>query len=347
MEAFLPGDVGIEHPDGPGFVGLYKDGTAVLDTGALASLLMCGGNGEDSGKVNLTAGSLRLKLYPGLEMEIGLKEITGTSTLVDNTEEGEGNFTAGVDDMSRERPKVLLKSAFFGDPDEQEVPDLYMEAGRCPDLYDWGNAISPRTLGKRLKRGFRFRIGGFADLEIDLERKEFRFTMADDAAPSPFQFRINPDEAVLTRGSQFISFNDKGIFLKGNVIGLAGPWTMWSAADLAGFTHQAMPQTRTDGTPFLSTACEWKDAAAGAGVKFVKSAYFGKNEEPAVLQNFLSKTYSRLARDLAQHQHQATAIGSPTSPPLPKPLADWVEDSVIYSNPTGTTYMDQTSKIVI
>jgi hypothetical protein len=345
-EALLPGAVHLRHPNSPANMGLYEDGSIVLSTGMLANLLLS----SDGGKVSFIAGGLVANIIPGLKFEIALNEVSGATT----AETSSTTFVGGVSETSREREQVTMKATFQGDPDT-DTPDASLEAGRCADLSDWGNAISARSLGTRLKRGFKVRIGDFMDVELDLETKELRLTMVDEDAPSPFQFRINPEEAVLTRGQQFISFNDKGIFLKGDMIGLAGPWTMWSPQDLASFKHSSMPEVRSDGTQFLSPVCEWKTDPTGPGVKFVKSAFFGKNEEPAVLQSFLTDTYSRdmqdLATGMASHTHNITtpAPGSPTTPPIPPPsgVVDWLKSGVTYSDPTGNAYMNNISKILI
>jgi hypothetical protein len=112
-----------------------------------------------------------------------------------------------------------------------------------------------------------------------------------------------------------------------------------------------MPETRADGTQFLSPVCEWKTVPDGSGVKFVKSAFFGKNEEPAVLQSFLTQAYAKDQRNLALHTHNiiTPVPGSPTTVAAIPPTAvgDWASDAVKYADPTGKTYMDQISKIMI
>jgi hypothetical protein len=364
-EPILPGDVLIQHrtwpPEdiptaNPSFMGFYRDGSIVIDAGLLSLLLS-----NSNGAARLRCERLGLEVIPGLSFDMGMVDPTTGKVVVDTSKAENTSFTAGVSDTTREKEKVRVNGYFFSDPDDEGnslypiPPDLLFEAGRCKETGDWKNGISPRTKDKKLGRGFKFRFYDFLDFEIDIENKELRLTIYDPDNPapagSPFQFRLNPDEAVLTKGAQFISFQEKGIFLKGQLLGFAGPWTMWSEADTAKFSHDSMPQTRVNGKPFLSTVCEWKDDILAPGVKFTTSAFFGQNEEPAVLQSFLTDTYARDMRDLAIHTHNiiTPVPGTPTTVATipPTAIGDWVQSAAMAADKVGLTYLGEISKIKI
>lgn len=342
----LPGDVSIKHTGTASSVTTYADGSFVVDTGGILTAMFS--TVEDL--LGLRMERLHAEIVPGAELDVGL--INPSLGQVPASQPS-SEYTAGVTDVSKERKKLRGTLLFQSDPDGT-VPDCLVEAGRCQEIGDWGNGISSRTVSAKLSTGLKVRLGDFADFEIDLKNKEIRLTVVDPNnptrfTPAPFQVRMNPDEFVLTRGTQFISFRDEGIFLKGDVVGLAGPWTMWSQADLATFTHQSVPATRVDGKPFLDPVCDWKDDPLAPGIKVVTSAYFGQNEEPAVLQKFLTDHYKKDIAGLLQHTHTSSTPGSPTSPPTAPPtaLADWATSQILYSDTTGNLYLDQISKINI
>jgi len=352
-EPLIAGDVLIQrtspswHTEGQknrAFFGMYSDGSLVLDSSYILSMVFA----SFDGSFNLRAEELNLEVLPGFRFSVAHKDM-GQQKMPG---ESGANYNAGTTESDREDKKLNLTLEVESDPDTG--PDLYLEGGQCSSMKDWKNGQSKRTKDKKLENGFKVRLGSIADLEVDLPNKELRITMAVPfTTSSPFQLRMNPDEFVLMRGSQFISFNDKGIFLKGNIIGIAGPWTMWGSQDLESFKQDAMPDTRANGTPFLSTVAEWKDDPKYPGIKFTKSAFFGSQEEPAVLQSFLTDVYARDMKDLAAHMHNYTWTTVPgtasTTPAIAPPTAigDWGESAKMAADKEGTSYLEEISKIMI
>lgn len=334
-EPLIPGDVIMKRKDKvKSFLGLYSDGSIVVDTDQILSFLFS----SFDGSFNLRAEELNFELVPGIKLnavhkDMGQQKVITHDKLL-------SNYNDGATESDRENKKLNIKVDVQSDPDGS--PDLYLEGGQCSSNGDWKNGKSPRTSGKALENGFKVRFGSFADLEVDIPNKEIRVSMFIPPTSSQiFQLRMNPDEFVLMRGDQFISFNDDGIFLKGKMIGIAGPWTMWSEADLAQFKQDSMPKTRSDGKPFLSSVCEWTGAdPTKQGIKFTRSVYFGSKEEPAILQGFLADTYTQDLQTLMSHTHNIiTPIpGNPTTPAVGQiPL--WAVEKAKYSTPE--LYKDQ------
>lgn len=211
-----------------------------------------------------------------------------------------------------DKRKMRIEAGIAPDP-EDNILDFFLEAGLLFDRDDPGYGKSTDTTGKRIQRGLRVRIGDFAIFEIDVENKEIRLT-SDVPGVDPtdlYQIRLNQSEFVVSWGKQFMSFRDDGILLKGDLIGLAGPWAMWSKTITSSLLHNT-ELSRDQMQP----VAEWKED--GTGIKFNKSVYFGDNEELAVLQSFIKDVYDVDKKALGLHFHTYTppALVTLTSPAL-------------------------------
>jgi hypothetical protein len=207
---------------------------------------------------------------------------------------------------------MRLEAGLAPDP-ENNLIDLFLEAGLLFEMDDPGYGRSQTTTGKKVKKGLRFRIGDFGILEFDTVNKELRLTInVEDAPPTDlYQIRLNQEEFVISWGQQFISMRSDGILLKGDLLGFAGPWAMWPAAITNSLLHNT---TLTEDQ--MRPIAEWKED--GTGIKFSKSVYFGNNEELAVLQSFIDNVYDVDKEALKTHIHTYVppALVTGTSPAL-------------------------------
>jgi hypothetical protein len=229
-----------------------------------------------------------------------------------------------------EDKKVRLESFLASDPEEPNTLDFGALLGALNPNDDPKFGQSQATRGKRFKRGGRIRLGDLGVFEVDLDQNEIRFTLSRSDAPGLYQIRLNKEEAVFSWGSQFVSFRDEGLLIKADMIGLAGPWGMWSPETVAGFTHDVQPDEQT-----FQPIAEWKTSAGESGIKFSRSVYFGSKEEPAILEGYIDTFLKPQLELLGAHTHNVTAVGAPTGPMLP-PIT--VLNSLI-QEPTVDTYL--------
>jgi len=221
---------------------------------------------------------------------------------------------APTEATSPNKKKVIIESGIAPDPEDNLI-DFFMEAGILKQMDDPGYGKSVDTQGKKIKRGGRVRIRDFAIFESDIENKELRLTFQiPGTAPTDlYQIRANTSEFVISWGKQFFAIRDSGIMMKGDLLGFAGPWAMWSKMT----TEPLMHNTELSEDQ-MQPICEWKEDAPAGGIKFLKSVYFGQNEEPAVLQSFIDNVYTKemdLIRDHF-HSYSPPAVVTGTSPAL-------------------------------
>lgn len=211
-----------------------------------------------------------------------------------------------------DKRKTRLEAGLSPDP-ETQIIDFFLEAGLLFDRDDPGYGKSQKTNSKKIKSGLRLRIGDFGVLEVDVDNKEIRLTVdVPDALPTDlYQIRLNQSEFVISWGKQFMSFRDDGILLKGDLLGFAGPWAMWSKAITDPLLHN-MTLSESQMKPVV----EWKED--GTGIKFKKSVYFGNDEELAVLQSFIDNVYDVDKEALKNHFHTYAppAVVTGTAPAL-------------------------------
>jgi len=245
---------------------------------------------------------LILDVIPGFFLNITPKDTTDVQP------------EAPTEASSPDKKKVILESGLAPDPEDNLI-DFFMEAGILKQMDDPGYGKSADTQGKKIKRGGRLRIRDFAILESDIENKELRLTLQiPEADPTDlYQIRANASEFVISWGKQFFAMRDSGIVMKGDLLGFAGPWAMWSKTATETLMHNT-ELTEAQMEPI----CEWKEDAPAGGIKFLKSVYFGQNEEPAVLQSFIDNVYTKemdLIRDHF-HAYSPPAVVTGTSPAL-------------------------------
>jgi hypothetical protein len=302
-EVAVPGDAILKSKTSKARVGVRSDGSFIAATSRILFMALLAAKQA----AVITAKRFFLNVIPGFVLKI-------------YTTEKQENPQVGTEARQVDAPVVRVESSLASDPETPAERDFAFEAGGLREMDDLGTGVSSVTTGKKLKRGGRLKVGNFGVLEADHDNKEIRFTLSKEgsSAATPYQFRINDKEMTFSWGSQFMTLRDEGFFVKANVIGLAGPWTMWSPSSVAAFTHKDAP------TPTSPPVCEFvATGAGGPGIKFNNNvyfgsgAYFGAKSEPAVLKSFVTEIYGQdLLTALMAHVHGFTP---PVGPVLISP----------------------------
>lgn len=286
------GDARLKGRTSDSFTNITPDGSIVQFVSELLHFILASRNNA----AILRLQELLLDVVPGFQFKIG-----GVTDR--RTKKPDG--PTRIDDK-----KVRLSSFLSSDPEDLDL-DFGILMGALDPNEDPGNGKSKSTSGKRFDRGARIRLGNMGVFEIDLDQEEIRLTL-NKSGPGLYQMRVNKEEAVFSWGDQFVAFRDEGLLVKADMIGVGGPWAMWSPQTVAGFSHDVQPDEQT-----FQPMVEWKESPDGSGIKFGRSVYFGSEEEPAILQGYIDTYLTPQIDLLSGHQHNTTTPGAPTGPMFP------------------------------
>jgi hypothetical protein len=293
-DPLLEGEVALKSLINKSSISIFNDGSIVSRvTDVLLFMLSKAKN-----VALISAKRLIIRLVPGVKVDVGLKE--------DGTTQNP-NVTV--------KPKVRALVTLASDPDKPTNQDLFLEAGDI-DKNAAQYGASTKTQKSTLVRGLRFLMENFSIAEVDNDKGEMRLTYIQtpekaDPQQQPFQIRMNDDEVVLSWGSQFISLTSKGLMIKADRIGLAGPVDMWDPSKVQGFKQDTGFPTPLTPDP---VTIEWYAQGQPAGIRIAKSVYFGDEKEPAILKGFFENRYQKDMQAVFEHVHVSPTSGGTTTP---------------------------------